>query len=327
MKGAGVGFDVFDFRPDYEYVVNDRSRIDAQWKVMSGLLEFEADRLGALGFADLGAGLRAAAESHTSRAHAWASYAERSLRNLEDFGHWLFAGRRSLKAASTDSASSSFAGYSRAYELISYFAEPSWFGWVAGKLTRGPMLLHHLRNMELLAELAMRRYSTKVLEVGCGSAVNLLLLQQLCGLSGSTRLSGFDYPVSRLLTARATVEHFGLNLDVLALADVRRMPFADASFDIVFSHYVIEQMAGMEEQVLGEMLRVSRSYVVMFETGLYRPTLDQRLFMRHSGYSTALPEIVRRRHDVELERIENLRSDRFYGCPNILMILRKRQAG
>lgn len=325
LNGKLPAFGLFDFRPDLDYIRGDRQHAEANWKIISGLAEFEEARLASLGFADLARGADIARYAGMTKKVLYGLYFERTLRNCLDYAYWRLAGRLSGKAAGPDSVASSFMGYGRAYELISAFAEPSWLGWVDGRLVRAPVIIHHLRNMVALAATLREWEATTALEVGCGSGINLLLLRQLCSPGEQTRLSGFDYAIARVLTARATVEHFGIDVQNLFLADARNIPVADGSFDVVFSQYVVEQMAGMEEKVLDEMLRVSRKGVVMFESGLYRPTFNQRLFMRHSGYSTALPEIVRQRTDVTVERLENHRRDRFFGCPNICIVLRKKR--
>ena len=85
-------------------------------------------------------------------------------------------------------------------------------------------------------------------------------------------------------------------------------------------------MAGFEQRVLSEMLRVARRGVVLFETGLHRPTLNQRLYMRHSGYSRSLPQVAAAMPGVVVERLENITDNRFFGAPNILIVLRKKSS-
>lgn len=73
------------------------------------------------------------------------------------------------------------------------------------------------------------------------------------------------------------------------------------------------------------MLRVARKGVVCFETALVNPTWDQRLCMKHSGYSKNLRGLIVRLKDiVEIVEIRNIRECRFYGCPNAQLVLGKR---
>ena len=186
------------------------------------------------------------------------------------------------------------------------------------------MLLHHYRNMLTFMGWLARWGAHEVLEFGCGSGVNLLLLQKACEMGVGLELSGFDYSDARVLTTRATTEHFGLDIRNLFLGNGVSLPLKDNSFDVVFSHYVVEQMSGYEDEALNEMLRVARTGVVLFETAAFKPTLNQRVYMRHSGYSRDLPRAVRERSDVEVEEMRNVKEDRFFGAPNLTIVLKKR---
>jgi hypothetical protein len=77
---------------------------------------------------------------------------------------------------------------------------------------------------------------------------------------------------------------------------------------------------------LSEMLRVARRGVVLFETGLHRPTLNQRIYMAHSGYSRALPQVAAAMPGVTVERLENIVDNRFFGAPNVQIVLRKKSS-
>lgn len=322
-------FDLYDFRPDEPWVVQDRSLAEANWKILSGFMAMDRLRLRELGFHDLPLAVTEARRK-ARRAFPVARYALATSRNAQSLLRKKLSGRFSHKEDGLDSKHSSFRGYSKAYELVSYFAESNWLGWLDGHLTNAPMLLHHLTNMERLADIIVNCGATNALEFGCGSGINFLLLQRLCGIPANLQLSGFDYPINRVMTARSTIEQYDLEVTDLFCADGLDIPLADDSFDLVYSHYVIEQLKGLEESVLREMIRVARFGVVLFETALYRPTIDQRVFMAHSGYSSDLPEVVEELREKGLVlnyKIENLKQDRFYGCPNVQFILEKSPQG
>lgn len=325
LDGKAGTFDLYDFRPEQAWVVQDRALAEANWKIISGFMALDRLRLSELGYGDLPAAV-ATAKRIAKHALSASGYFLATGRNLQSLIRKKLSGRFSHKADGVDSRHSSFNGYSKAYELVSYFAESNWLGWLDGHFTRAPMLLHHLSNMERLADVIGKWGITTVLEFGCGSGINLLLLQRLCGIPANVQLSGFDYPINRILTARCTVEQYDLEVTDLFCADGLNIPLADESFDLVYSQYVIEQLKGFEEVALKEMLRVARVGVVLFETALYKPTIDQRMFMAHSGYSSDLPRVVeklRAEGAFTTEKIENLTQDRFYGCPNVQFVLRK----
>jgi SAM-dependent methyltransferase len=190
----------------------------------------------------MNAGLQQGLQAKQGRALVYANYLDQSVRNVAAYARWLTSNRSSRKVDNEDSVASSWLGYSQTYELISSFANPNWLGWCDGRLRKAPVILHHYRNMLRLEGLLQEWGAKDVLEFGSGFGVNLLLLQKMCSQDNQLSLSGFDYSDARVLTSRATVEHFGLNIRNLFLANGLTLPIQDNSFDVVFSHYVIEQM-------------------------------------------------------------------------------------
>jgi SAM-dependent methyltransferase len=90
-----------------------------------------------------------------------------------------------------------------------------------------------------------------VLEVGCGSGIHTKLLAQ-----AGARVTAIDLtPTAVELTTRR-LELAGLDADVRE-ADAETMPFADASFDFVWSWGVVHH-SERTERVLAEVARVLR---------------------------------------------------------------------
>jgi SAM-dependent methyltransferase len=88
----------------------------------------------------------------------------------------------------------------------------------------------------------------KVLEVGCGAGTDLLQFAKHGAIA-----TGVDLTASHVDLARR-------RLDGLALvyqADMRKLPFADNTFDYVYSHGVLHH-SDEPEKVVREMLRVLR---------------------------------------------------------------------
>jgi len=324
LAASAPNFEMYDFRGDGDREQQDRQDSEAHARIIKGLAHFEARRLAQHGYTDLQAGIERDLAARVPRATSLALRLSRTASNWWDYVSWKRSGVHSRKASGDDSVESSWEGYSKTYELISSFTDPNWFcGWVDGQLRRAPAILHHYRNMAILSETLARWDCHDVLEFGCGSAVNLLLLQRAFEGNGHLKLSGFDYTDARVLTALSTIQLHDLDVQSLFLGDGRQLPLKDASFDVVFSHYVLEQMAGYEEAALDSMLRAARVGVILFESAAVGLTWSQRQYMAHSGYSQRLAEAVGRRSDLTVERIENLKSDRFFGEPNVVFLLKK----
>ncbi len=323
--GEAREFLLHDFRPTTSEIEQDRQDLHAHRRVIEGLLRFEDRKLRQWGFGELRAGLDAWTRNGSILLPC-GLYVQYTIRNIMEWGWHALSGRPTKKVPAGDPIQSSFAGYSRTYEMVSDFARPTWLGWDQGRLTCAPVMIHHYRNMLTLRDHLRRWGCTDILEFGCGTGINLLLLKQVCPHGDELTVSGFDYAIARVLATKATAEHFGLACRNLFLADGRSLPLADETFDVVFSHYVVEQMAGYEEAALDSMLRVARVGVVLFETADYHLTLNQRMYMGHSGYSRRIVEVIRTRSDVAVEDLRNNKRDRFFGAPNVIAVLRKRTA-
>lgn len=98
----------------------------------------------------------------------------------------------------------------------------------------------------LLAMLDLPRYQ-RVLEVGCGGGSSLTAMARGCAPS---RLVGLDIDERLLALAKERLAQAGVHAE-LVHGDVRRLPFADASFDLVFdfgtSYHIARPREGLRE--------------------------------------------------------------------------------
>lgn len=92
---------------------------------------------------------------------------------------------------------------------------------------------------------------THVLEVGCGSGIAVQLFAE-----AGAHVTAVDLTPWAVETTRARLDAFGLDGEVLE-ADGENLPFADESFDLVFSWGVIHHTTDMQK-ALAELVRVCR---------------------------------------------------------------------
>jgi len=74
----------------------------------------------------------------------------------------------------------------------------------------------------------------RVLEVGCGAGTDLMRFAR-----GGARVSGVDIAPSAIALAKQNFAQQGLEADVRE-GDGEHLPFADASFDLVYAHGVVQ---------------------------------------------------------------------------------------
>ncbi len=78
----------------------------------------------------------------------------------------------------------------------------------------------------------------RVLDLGCGAGTDTLVAAQMVAPEG--RVTGIDMTDEMLAKARAAAEEMGATNVDLVEGEVERLPFDDASFDVVISNGVID---------------------------------------------------------------------------------------
>jgi SAM-dependent methyltransferase len=145
----------------------------------------------------------------------------------------------------------------------------------------------------------------RLLEVGCGSGCYSEVLATL--LADGISYTGIDY--SQAMIARARAHYPSTAFDV---GDATRLPYADASFDIVFNGvsllHIIDYRAA-----IGEAARVASRYCIFHTVPVfdnYRTT-----FMRKYAYGAPVVEIIFGKQElISLCHQAGLRLEREWAC-------------
>jgi len=93
----------------------------------------------------------------------------------------------------------------------------------------------------------------RVLDLGSGAGTDSLIAAQMVGPEGS--VVGIDMTPEMLDKARASAAAMGAGNVEFVQGEVERLPFADASFDVVISNGVIDLVPD-KDAVFGELYRV-----------------------------------------------------------------------
>jgi arsenite methyltransferase len=94
-----------------------------------------------------------------------------------------------------------------------------------------------------------------VLDLGCGAGTDSLVAAQMVGSEG--RVVGIDMTPEMLANARAAAAEMGMVNVEFVEGEAERLPFSEASFDVVVSNGVIDLIPD-KDAVFAELYRVLR---------------------------------------------------------------------
>jgi len=93
----------------------------------------------------------------------------------------------------------------------------------------------------------------RVLDLGSGAGTDSLVAAQMVGADG--RVTGIDMTAAMLVKARRAATAMGVSNVEFVEAEAEKLPFADASFNVVISNGVIDLVPD-KDAVFGELYRV-----------------------------------------------------------------------
>ncbi|MCA9121953.1 MAG: class I SAM-dependent methyltransferase [Planctomycetaceae bacterium] len=141
----------------------------------------------------------------------------------------------------------------------------------------------------LAAEIIALTRPTSLLEVGVGEGITLRHVIDAFPQPIHT-IHGFDISWSRIACCRDWFVRQGINDCFLSVASVFQTPYADNSFDVVYTSHSIEPNGGNERAILAELFRITSRYLFLLEPGYELATDDIRARMRQHGYCTGIVE-------------------------------------
>lgn len=166
----------------------------------------------------------------------------------------------------------------------------------------------------------LKSHQTSIFEVGVGEATTLVPLQKKLKHKFSF-VGGNDISWSRVAVAHDFAESQDVKAE-LVVGNIFELPLADNSIDIVYSSHSLEPNGGHEMELLKELYRVAKEYVILFEPAYELAGEAARKRMEQHGYVTALYDTAKQLgYNVEEYRL-------LEGCSNPLnptgvMIIKK----
>lgn len=135
-----------------------------------------------------------------------------------------------------------------------------------------------------------------VLEVGVGELTTIGDIY--AGFGPDIACYGIDLSLNRLLHGLKEFEKRHESRPIVAKANALKLPFPDDAFDLVITRHTLEQMPGIFEEAIDEIVRVSRRHIVLLEPSFELGSVAQKLKMLDRDYVRGIPRFLSRRRDI-----------------------------
>ena len=169
--------------------------------------------------------------------------------------------------------------------------------WVDGVLRETTREDHYRRMMNEYARHLHKVEFDSLLEVGAGE---LTTIAEMARRFGSDRTyHAIDLSFARVHRGRRFFDDLGADI-VASRANAVRLPYADDSFDVVFTAHCLEHMPLDYGDAIDEMVRVARRAVVLFEPSYRLGDSIQKMRMRANGYARGIEDVLHRLEGVKL---------------------------
>lgn len=138
-----------------------------------------------------------------------------------------------------------------------------------------------------------------ILEAGSGESTTLIALKKNLAVV-NPMFYGIDLSFSRVRVGREwAARNFPLDQGPeLAVADMGSIPLATNSVDLVYTNSALEPNFGREDELIAELVRVSRGWIVLFEPLYELAGPDMKAWMERHKYVRNLASTVQNYADV-----------------------------
>ena len=166
-------------------------------------------------------------------------------------------------------------------DLDTYFNDTPRRCMFNGEVTTHSMKAVRDFYVEQIAEQIQSSGAKKILEVGCGTSLNLYLLSQRFP---ELHFEGIDITPERLEVGKKwfkAEKNFEPNVQI---GDVTQLAFEDNAFDLIYTVHCFEQIDQYALAGTQEVCRVAKEKVVFLEPDYMSSNAAQRLFLKNHNY-------------------------------------------
>ncbi len=110
--------------------------------------------------------------------------------------------------------------------------------------------------------------STSFMEVGAGELTNILEIQKKNKKIIFDKVFALDVSLPRLIVGNKFLRENSAKIDYCISSNAEKIPLSDNSIDLLFTIHCLEQVPHLAKNIIKEMLRVAKKYVVLIEPSI-----------------------------------------------------------
>ena len=133
------------------------------------------------------------------------------------------------------------------------------------------------------------------------------------------RVSALEMSWSRLEIGRNFANGIGVELDDYMSGDLFNLPLSNNSFDVVYTHYALEQSPHRNNEAITELLRITKHYLILMEPAYELGNKEQKMNILKRDYIRGIPNTIKRM-GFKLQKYELLPIGPYGNCPAIYVI-------
>jgi ubiquinone/menaquinone biosynthesis C-methylase UbiE/uncharacterized protein YbaR (Trm112 family) len=173
--------------------------------------------------------------------------------------------------------------------------------------------------------ISAKKISGSIMEAGVGEATMLVTLmkelEERCSRHFNS-VYGFDISWSRIKAAQKFAKENGQYQINLFTGDLLNIPIRNNAFDLVYTMHAVEPNGGKEKEILQELYRICKRYLILIEPCYEFAGEKARERMKRHGYVTNLYQSAAEL-GFNIEKYELFHSSPEGRNPSGIMIIRK----
>ena len=163
-----------------------------------------------------------------------------------------------------------------------------------------------------------------VLEAGIGEGTMLRCTYPHLVRSSTTGLYGFDISWSRIRCGGDYLSEGGIHIEA-AVGELAHPPYRSSSIDVVYTSHAIEPNRGREREIISQLYRVARKYLILLEPSYENASNDGKKYMDKHRFCMNIEKTV---NDLQYEVLEYRQFVSFNELnPTWLMVIKKDHTG